>query len=101
MFSSSQTVAAKVIREGVYGEYEVDLPEQVYDDARSTFKAAKETKSKKGKYTAILAILIVGSFVVPMAQYFWYVRDDDTTDKFFSTQKQPEPEPPKKKKGWF
>lgn len=48
MFSSSQTVAAKVIREGVYGEYEVDLPEQVYDDARSTFKAAKETKSKKG-----------------------------------------------------
>ena len=56
-----------------------------------------------GKYTAILAILIVGSFIVPMAQYFWYVRDDDTTDKFFGSS-QPQqvkaPEPPKKK-GWF
>ena len=48
-FSSSQVVAEKVIREGIYGEYEVDLPEQVYDDARSTFKSAKETKTKKGK----------------------------------------------------
>ena len=53
-----------------------------------------------GKYTAILAILIVGSFVVPMAQYFWYVRDDDTTDKFFAKSDYKEPEPPKKK-GWF
>lgn len=49
-FSSSQVVAEKVIREGIYGEYEVDLPEQVYDDARSTFKSAKETKTKKGKF---------------------------------------------------
>jgi hypothetical protein len=48
MSSSSQLVAEKVIREGIYGEYEVDLPDQVYDDARSTFKPAKETKSKKG-----------------------------------------------------
>ena len=47
-FSSSQVVAEKVIREGVYGEYEVDLPDQQYDDARSTFKSAKETKTKKG-----------------------------------------------------
>ena len=49
-FSSSQVVAEKVIREGIYGEYEVDLPEQVYDDARSTFKSAKETKTKKGMF---------------------------------------------------
>ena len=99
-FSSSQVVAEKVTREGVYGDYEVDLPDQVYDDARSTFKSAKETKTKKGKfdhetrlrqspcvlprcrpqnltqltfmlnsgkYTALLAILIVGSFIIPMA----------------------------------
>jgi hypothetical protein len=54
-----------------------------------------------GKYTAILAILIVGSFIIPMAQYFWYVKDDDSSDNFFA-QKVPEPkaEPPKKK-GWF
>jgi hypothetical protein len=52
-----------------------------------------------GKYTAILAILVVGSFIVPMAQYFWYVRDDDSTDKFFGAKDIPEPPP--KKKGWF
>jgi hypothetical protein len=55
-----------------------------------------------GKYTAILAILVVGSFIVPMAQYFWYVRDDDSTDKFFGTKEIPKPPPPPpKKKGWF
>jgi hypothetical protein len=52
-----------------------------------------------GKYTALLAILIVGSFIIPMAQYFWYVRDDDSSDRFFA-QNVPEPEEPKKK-GWF
>mmetsp|Transcript_92368 Transcript_92368/g.265711 ORF Transcript_92368/g.265711 Transcript_92368/m.265711 type:complete len:162 (+) Transcript_92368:57-542(+) len=95
-FSSSNIIAEKVVRQGLYNEYEVDIVQQ-RDDARSTFKDASETKSKKGKYTAILAILIVGSFIVPMAQYFWYVRDDDSTDKFFAEEV---PEPPKKK-GWF
>lgn len=52
-----------------------------------------------GKYTAILAILVVGSFIVPMAQYFWYVRDDDSSDRFFA-QDIPDPEPPKKKGFW-
>lgn len=135
VFSSSNVVSEKVTREGIYGEYEVDLPPQVYDDARSTFKSAKETKTKKGtcfpmeaddralvrwlvspvvfntskcgihltprsgKYTALLAVLIVGSFVIPMAQYWWYVKDDDSSDKFFA-QDIPEPkEPPKRK--WF
>lgn len=46
----TQVLAEKVVREGVYGEYEIDLPEQKYDDARSTFKSAKETKTKKGTY---------------------------------------------------
>eukprot|EP00567_Pseudictyota_dubia_P014021 CAMPEP_0197434360 /NCGR_PEP_ID=MMETSP1175-20131217/2114_1 /TAXON_ID=1003142 /ORGANISM="Triceratium dubium, Strain CCMP147" /LENGTH=168 /DNA_ID=CAMNT_0042963057 /DNA_START=44 /DNA_END=550 /DNA_ORIENTATION=- len=98
-FSSSTIVAEKVVREGLYRDYEVDIVQEV-DDARSTFKDAKETKSKKGKYTAILGILVVGSFVIPMAQYFWYVRDDDSSDKFFAAQDIPDPEPPKKK-GWF
>jgi hypothetical protein len=48
VFSSSNVVAEKVTREGMYGEYTTDLV-QTYDDARSTFKDAKETKSKKGK----------------------------------------------------
>ena len=99
--SSSVVLSEKVIREGVYGEYEVDVTPQVVDDARSTFKAAKETKSKKGKYTALIAILVVGSFIIPMAQYFWYVKDDDSSDRFFAAQNVPEPEPEPKKKGWF
>jgi hypothetical protein len=53
-----------------------------------------------GKYTALLAILIVGSFIIPMAQYFWYVRDDDSSDQFFA-QNVPEPKEPPKKKKWF
>lgn len=48
MGSSTVVVAEKVIREGVYREYEIDTTPQKYDDARSTFKAASETKSKKG-----------------------------------------------------
>jgi len=44
---SSTIVSEKVLREGLYREYEVDI-EQTVDDARSTFKPASETKSKKG-----------------------------------------------------
>jgi hypothetical protein len=47
--SSSTMVAEKVIREGVYRDYEVDVQPQQFDDARSTFKPAKETKTNKGE----------------------------------------------------
>lgn len=47
--SSSTMVAEKVIREGIYRDYEVDVQPQQYDEARSTFKPAKETKSNKGE----------------------------------------------------
>ena len=47
IFSSTNVVAEKVKREGLYQEYEVDI-QQEYDNAQSTFKSAKETKSKKG-----------------------------------------------------
>ncbi|KAL9183652.1 hypothetical protein ACHAXT_004508 [Thalassiosira profunda] len=100
-FGSSNLVAERVTREGLYKEYDVDVGDQVFDDARSTYKSAKETKGKKGKYTALIAVLVVGSFIIPMAQYFWYVRDDDSSDKFFSKAAEPEPEPEPKKKGWF
>lgn len=55
----------------------------------------------KGKYVALLSVLVFGSFIIPMAQYFWYVRDDDSSDKFFGKVPEPEPEPEPKKKGWF
>jgi hypothetical protein len=48
-FSSSNVVAEKVVRQGLYSEYEVEINQEV-DDARSTFKSAKETKSKKGEF---------------------------------------------------
>ena len=44
---SSTLISEKVVREGIYGTYEADLT-QTYDKAESTFKGAKETKSKKG-----------------------------------------------------
>ena len=55
----------------------------------------------EGKYTALIAVLVVGSFIIPMAQYFWYVKDDDSSDRFFQQAAEPEPEPEPKKKGWF
>lgn len=101
-FGTSSFVAERVTREGLYKEYDIDVSDQVYDDARSTYKSAKETKTKKGKYTALIAVLVVGSFIIPMAQYFWYVRDDDSSDRFFAKADIPEPTPePKKKGGWF
>jgi len=46
-FGTSTIISEKVVREGLYRDYEVDLVQQ-YDDPRSTFKEAKETKSNKG-----------------------------------------------------
>ena len=57
-------VSEKVIREGVYGEYEMEVPQQVYDDARSTYKTAKETKSKKGMLTFLYISVCVFVVVV-------------------------------------
>ena len=48
-FGTSSFVAERVTREGLYREYDVDVSDQVYDDARSTYKSAKETKTKKGR----------------------------------------------------
>jgi hypothetical protein len=49
MFSSTNIVAEKVVRQGMYQDYEVDIVQSV-DDASSSFKSAKETKTKKGTY---------------------------------------------------
>jgi hypothetical protein len=46
--SSSQVLAEKVVRQGLYKDYEIDVPDQVFDDAKSTFKKASETKTNKG-----------------------------------------------------
>ena len=41
MFSSTNVVAEKVVRQGLYNEYEVEISQEK-DDARSTFKSASE-----------------------------------------------------------
>jgi len=94
---TSNVVAEKVVKQGVYKTYEADLYQEV-DDAASTFKSTKETKSKKGKYTALITILVVGSFIIPMTQYFWYVREDDSFENFFKKDEPPPPPPPPTKK---
>ena len=50
-------VAEKVVRQGMYQDYEVDIVQEV-DDARSTFKSAKETKKKKGTLMALYCIVL-------------------------------------------
>jgi len=52
-FGSSNIIAEKEIRQGVYKEYEIDVTPQNYESAESTFKSAKETKSKKGECEAL------------------------------------------------
>lgn len=54
----------------------MEVKEQAVDNAASTFKSAKATAKGKNKYVGVLGVLIVGSFVIPMLQYFWYVRED-------------------------
>jgi hypothetical protein len=54
-FGSSSLVAERVTREGLYKEYDVDVGDQQYDDARSTYKSAKETKGKKGRRVDIMS----------------------------------------------
>jgi hypothetical protein len=33
--------------------------------------------AQQNKYNAVLLILLVGSFLIPMLQYWWYIRDED------------------------
>jgi len=54
----------------------VEVKEQAVDDAASTFKSAKATAKGKSKYIGVLGVLVVGSFIIPMLQYFWYVKEE-------------------------
>lgn len=73
----SVVIAKTETREGIYGSYEVQVPDEPQnkrlDDARSTFKTRAQTKKNRNKYVGIFAVLLVGSFIIPMVQYFWQV----------------------------
>ena len=51
-------------------------PELLNREVIGAFKTKEETKEQKGKYTTVVAVLLVIAFVAPMVQYYWYVRDD-------------------------
>jgi hypothetical protein len=70
-FSSSTTVSEKVLREGVYFDYEVDVQPQKYDDARSTFKPASETKSNKGTFVGRYSTWLVQSACLTLVRFAW------------------------------
>eukprot|EP00179_Madagascaria_erythrocladioides_P006539 CAMPEP_0198313668 /NCGR_PEP_ID=MMETSP1450-20131203/4611_1 /TAXON_ID=753684 ORGANISM="Madagascaria erythrocladiodes, Strain CCMP3234" /NCGR_SAMPLE_ID=MMETSP1450 /ASSEMBLY_ACC=CAM_ASM_001115 /LENGTH=272 /DNA_ID=CAMNT_0044016677 /DNA_START=6 /DNA_END=824 /DNA_ORIENTATION=+ len=56
------------------GKEDPGPPAQELDFAASTFKSKEETANQRGKYTKIVAFLLVVAFVVPMLQYWWYVK---------------------------
>eukprot|EP00287_Rhodomonas_sp_CCMP768_P015605 CAMPEP_0196758590 /NCGR_PEP_ID=MMETSP1091-20130531/104263_1 /TAXON_ID=302021 /ORGANISM="Rhodomonas sp., Strain CCMP768" /LENGTH=216 /DNA_ID=CAMNT_0042107419 /DNA_START=1467 /DNA_END=2117 /DNA_ORIENTATION=- len=51
-------------------------PALVREGNSSNFKSAKATEQQRSKYVAIIIILLVVAFVVPMVQFFYYVKDE-------------------------
>jgi hypothetical protein len=75
---NSMPVAVKETVQGMYKEYTVDrVDDSALDEIRSNYKTAEQTDDNKGKYWAILAVLMAGSFAIPMVQYYWYVAEED------------------------
>eukprot|EP00638_Chattonella_subsalsa_P010215 CAMPEP_0117757990 /NCGR_PEP_ID=MMETSP0947-20121206/15091_1 /TAXON_ID=44440 /ORGANISM="Chattonella subsalsa, Strain CCMP2191" /LENGTH=148 /DNA_ID=CAMNT_0005578051 /DNA_START=60 /DNA_END=509 /DNA_ORIENTATION=+ len=72
-------VAATETRQGLYKEYTVDITE-TKENAAGTFKTKEQTAKNSQKYSIVLAILLFGSFVIPMVQYWWYIKDDDVDE---------------------
>jgi hypothetical protein len=77
---TSINVAATEVRQGMYKEYTVEtnkVDTSALDEIKRGYKTAEETDEGKGKYWAILAVLVAGSFIIPMVQYYWYVAEED------------------------
>ena len=65
--SSSMPIAVTETKQGMYKEYTVDREDDSkLDEIRRGYKTAEETDDSKNKYWAILAVLVAGSFVIPM-----------------------------------
>jgi hypothetical protein len=71
-------VAVVETKQGIYKEYTVDRVDDSALDANiKTYKTAEETDESKTKYWAVLGVLLAGSFIIPMVQYYWYVADEE------------------------
>ena len=67
-----------VTKQGMYREYTVDIvDDSALDEFKRGYKTADETDESKNKYWTILAVLVFGSFAIPMVQYYWYVAEED------------------------
>lgn len=56
-------------KQGMYKEYTVErVDDSALDQFRRGYKTAEETEEGKNKYWAILAVLVAGSFVIPMVR---------------------------------
>ena len=76
--SSTLTMAKTETKQGMFKEYTVETTDDSYlDVVKRGYKTADETEDNKGKYWVILAVLLFGSFSIPMVQYYWYVADTD------------------------
>lgn len=74
--TSIVTSAEEEVKQGLYKEYTIDKSAQSRDNAASTFKSKEETEQNRNKYVAVLGVLLLGSAVIPMAQYYWYVKEE-------------------------
>jgi len=55
---------------------DIGAPSFKLSSTSSNFKTAKKTEESRSKYIAIIAILLIIAFVVPMIQFFYYVKDE-------------------------
>jgi len=77
---TSMNVAVLETRQGMYKDYTVEtnkVDTSALDEIKRGYKTAEETDEGKNKYWAILAVLVAGSFIIPMVQYYWYVAEED------------------------
>lgn len=74
--TSIVTSTEEEVKQGLYKEYTVEKNTQSRDNAASTFKSKEETGENRNKYVAVLGVLLLGSAVIPMAQYYWYVKEE-------------------------
>lgn len=75
---NSMPIAASETKQGMYKEYTVETRDDKYlDEIKRGYKTAQETDDSKDKYWVILAVLVAGSFIIPMVQYYWYVAEED------------------------
>eukprot|EP00475_Leptophrys_vorax_P030075 TRINITY_DN4477_c0_g1_i1.p1 TRINITY_DN4477_c0_g1~~TRINITY_DN4477_c0_g1_i1.p1 ORF type:complete len:283 (-),score=20.85 TRINITY_DN4477_c0_g1_i1:330-1178(-) len=69
VYSAARRLAARI-------DGQPDIPGPRFDDGKreSNYKTREETDSKRGQFTTVVGGLLVIAFVVPMLQYYAYVK---------------------------